>query len=645
MKYFVPFVFIIGILILFRVFFLDSLIKDSLIKSGQAVFGAKVSIQSIKIELLKGRFSIKRVQVGNAKIPMKNLFTFESATFSMPLKSLLRQYYHIEILALEGLEFATPRKISATLPKHNEIKKPTTSLPSNSKLVTSVTQHFSLSEINDRLRMPEITKLNDFKAVAQISSASHIISQTIPQVSTILASPNINIKINQILEQWQMLNKIKRTTIQDYQSILPQLTTLKNSINTTLMEIDHTRENITETIQSAQTAISLAQQAVQNDIQTLQNKISLANQSATHLPDEILGKEYLEYIDKAQDGLTFIKKFNTKTSPKKTWLNHFNVKGTNIEFPITHPLPKFWLQEAKVTGKLPSLPDKNSTQFLGVIHEIVSNQNMRQLPTTLEFSTVEANQQKRYLRGIMDFRNKKELIQFDLGMENMILQPTYWDDEQFPFHIVSGNYALTGNIKLNHSDFSSEIWLNAEKAQFKTTQHYDKNNLIHSFCKTLLDDTSNYSVHFIFNQGHFIADTNLDEIIQAKLQSLINEQIKQAKRNIDQALNIKLNELNSQWTANKKAIELSANQQMQSWQEQLNILNIELDIKQKEWTTYQDQLKKQVTDRINQEVTNQQQALEQKTKQEVNRQQQEMERKKNELLEQQKKEFLKKLPF
>jgi len=87
-----------------------------MIKAGQGVFGAKVSIAQVRVQLMKSRLTVRRLQVADKASPMQNLFQFEEAAFDFRALPLLEKKAIIDEASLTGLKFGTPRQSSGALP-------------------------------------------------------------------------------------------------------------------------------------------------------------------------------------------------------------------------------------------------------------------------------------------------------------------------------------------------------------------------------------------------------------------------------------------------------------------------------------------------------------------------------------------------
>jgi uncharacterized protein (TIGR03545 family) len=111
----VPTVIFLLLLVLFIVFFLDGVLKWTMVKSGEAVFGARVSIASVTTKFRATSLAVHGLEVADKSEPMKNLFQLDDAVFDAEALPLLEKRVIIDQASITGVKFGTPRKSSGAL--------------------------------------------------------------------------------------------------------------------------------------------------------------------------------------------------------------------------------------------------------------------------------------------------------------------------------------------------------------------------------------------------------------------------------------------------------------------------------------------------------------------------------------------------
>jgi len=106
----------IAALIIFTVFFKDSLVENVAEQGLEAVFQARCDLNGLRFSLLGGRLFFSHLEVANREKPMRNLFELGPTEIRLNLAEMLKGKVIIENLACEEIRWDTPRKFSGALP-------------------------------------------------------------------------------------------------------------------------------------------------------------------------------------------------------------------------------------------------------------------------------------------------------------------------------------------------------------------------------------------------------------------------------------------------------------------------------------------------------------------------------------------------
>ncbi len=116
----IPLVIFIVCLTILCTFFLDNIIKNTII--GESIFSAKVEISSLKTKFKNMSIEINGLCVADKSDPWKNLFEVDKTKFAIKPIPLLSKKVIIDEMSIEGIRWATKRKTFGGLPP-KKIKK------------------------------------------------------------------------------------------------------------------------------------------------------------------------------------------------------------------------------------------------------------------------------------------------------------------------------------------------------------------------------------------------------------------------------------------------------------------------------------------------------------------------------------------
>src|SRR5690606_18786988 len=122
----IPFAEVVGLGVVFQIFFMDSLIKMALEKIGTRIHGAEVNVSDLETKLSNLSISIGRIQFTNNDKPMRNNFEIGSIRFALTWDALLRGKFVIEESSINDILLDTERASRGTVlevAKEEEEKK------------------------------------------------------------------------------------------------------------------------------------------------------------------------------------------------------------------------------------------------------------------------------------------------------------------------------------------------------------------------------------------------------------------------------------------------------------------------------------------------------------------------------------------
>ncbi|MGE5558603.1 MAG: TIGR03545 family protein [Bacillota bacterium] len=122
LKFIIPAAIMLAVFLAVNAFFLSSMVKGAMIENGEMIFGAKVEIAEVKVDLSRLTFRVKGLAVADRGNPWRNLFEIGDVRFAMEPLPLLSKKVVIDEAAVEGLKWDTGRKTSGALPPAREKK-------------------------------------------------------------------------------------------------------------------------------------------------------------------------------------------------------------------------------------------------------------------------------------------------------------------------------------------------------------------------------------------------------------------------------------------------------------------------------------------------------------------------------------------
>ena len=155
--------------------FIDQWVESGLESAGEAVVGAKVEIDNLRVFLSPIAIQFSRVQVASARDPWKNIFETGKVRFSLSFGQLLRGKYIIETMEVNNLVLGTKRSTYGSLPK----PPPQSSRPSLLSEATASLMHeaqkapvFDLNKIRKELKVDSLLSVQNLRTCLLYTSPS-----------------------------------------------------------------------------------------------------------------------------------------------------------------------------------------------------------------------------------------------------------------------------------------------------------------------------------------------------------------------------------------------------------------------------------------------------------------------------------------
>lgn len=98
---------------------LGQYVRRSVIRSGEATFGAKVDVGRCRVSLVSGRALLRDLRIANPRSPLQNLVEADACELSFDRNALLHKRTVVRDGKIRGLAFGTSRRDSGELPDDN----------------------------------------------------------------------------------------------------------------------------------------------------------------------------------------------------------------------------------------------------------------------------------------------------------------------------------------------------------------------------------------------------------------------------------------------------------------------------------------------------------------------------------------------
>lgn len=386
--------------------FLDGWVEAGLELAGEALVGARVEIDDLKLTLSPIGLEFGRLQVADPRDPWTNTVEAGKTRFAVDFGQLLRRKYIIETMEVSNLILGTKRSTDGSLPGKRESEKPTPGSPTvegqaaagtpagagsltgqaaavaeQKKTSTPV---FDMDRLRKQLNIDSLLNTRNLQSVRHIDSLKAQIHQAGQQWQSALRD------LEQSKQRVAQIEKnIKAINVGDLKSIQSVTEALKNANEASkgIKEVSETfktrRAALTEEINRLSSSVRLVDDLVKEDYRSLLELARLPDISMRGIAELLLGKEvfakageYLAWIDFAQENIQNVSPEPGIGTPRR-------LQGQDIHFPRKEAYPKFWIKKILVSGGTDAAQDPNYFYARGEIKNVTSDQRATGVPITV----------------------------------------------------------------------------------------------------------------------------------------------------------------------------------------------------------------------------------------------------------------------
>jgi len=387
-KKFVYFIFIpLVVLCLVVYLFIDRWVESGLESTGEAVVGAKVEIDNLRVSLSPIAIEFSRLQVANAHDRWKNVFETGNVRFALNFGQLLRGKYIIETMEVNGLVLGTKRSTDGSLPKPPPKPSEPSLLSGATASLTNEAQKapvFDISKIRKELKIDSLLNVQNLRSVQYIDTLKRRVQEASQQwQSTLNDIEKSKQRISEIRSNIVAINVNELKTVESITAALGNA----NNAYKGLMDLNETFKNrrtaVTDQINRLYASAGAIDDLAKADYETVKRLARLPDLSTQGIAKLLLGREILQkvntYISYADFARTNIPKYTSKPANEKPP----RFKGQDISFPVEQSYPKWWIKKIAISGGEDKNQNPEYFYAKGEVKNVSANQRLTGLPLTI----------------------------------------------------------------------------------------------------------------------------------------------------------------------------------------------------------------------------------------------------------------------
>jgi uncharacterized protein (TIGR03545 family) len=423
----IPFLVIVAGVVLVTRLFMNRWLESGLEKAGEAVVGARVEIDHLRLRPLALSIEWARLQVTDPDQTMRNLIETGRSAFKMNPAALLRKRYVIEEMALEDVRYGTPRAYDGALPKRARRKSTEPGLIDQLRaelrreLEALPVPEFDLEAITRRLNVDSLVAITGVQIVHRLDSVKTDLLTTYERHRGFVATFHPDDELKKLGDE---LTSIQPTEIRTVEELIAAIEKVK-SAQRTFANLERTVSDKYREIHADAGRLSgylpQVDEWVKEDYERLLKMAKLPDLSKPDLSKVLLGTTVGKQVDKALGYARLVRDLIPEKGAEKKEPKRERLKGRTIHYPTRYVYPTFLIKKIRLSGRTGSEAAADLISLVGEAKGITSQPWVYGRPTEIELGVLQEGKLSGTFKAVLNHVTEAASDSFVLSLTNKSL--------------------------------------------------------------------------------------------------------------------------------------------------------------------------------------------------------------------------------
>ncbi len=633
LKAIIPLFIIAALAVVFGIILRDRILKKVIISTGQSIFEAKVEMDSFKTSLKNSSVEIKGLQIADKDNLFKNLVHIDSITFDMRFLPLLSKKVAIDKMSMENLRWQTERKTSGALPpkikkkvekkkkKQNEKEKDSLT----SKLFASLNNKISsevkalpvtqgLKDIDESIKSFDANKLvsgADLKSYSKIQSFHKDSVTKYTSYKSDINNLNIDKQVIDIKNLVNEAKSIQVKTIHDIanaQDVIKKLNVQKESVENTIAKVTTLQNEITTQFSDTKKMVSQIDDIIKDDYQNLLSKVKIPGVGESNISRAVFGPMWYDRVNKVMHYIRLVRKYMPPRKEEEKKAMFPRAKGIDVVFYKKEKLPGLSIKEISLSGTTggEGKTAENPISVKGTINNISSNQKVYGRPVEADI-TGEKSSRTYKLNALFDHTNDVPFDTISVMLYNFAIGELNLSKSDFIPKFESGNYDIESQFTVKGDEISCSLFLQIKDIVFELSEtSNDLKKILNEIFESIKIINLRAQLHGTFDNLNTKLDSNLDELISAKIKSIYSKKIQELQARIKSELNERIEKekvkLLQEFNARKEELTAIISSKLTAVQEQKDSLINTVEKHKQDIESKKEEEKKKAEEKVKEKI-------------------------------------------
>lgn len=562
----------------------NSLLTWTLENTLQAVIGAKVEINGLRLRPFQLAVQMDKIEIANPADTWKNMISAKNIRFKMAPGPLFEGKKIIEEIAVEDLVFNEKRRTDGRL-KKKAAAEPKEKKESKLSRTIATMPILKPETIAANLDLTKLTSSYQFKtdlSAANIKAELDAYQQKCDANLEALNQLQGDLKI--LEEKTAGLKKPDHLQeLHEQLSLVKEIRDGVERIRTQLQAMDdrfqQDNQALAETIQGLKTE-------AEADYQALLALAELPDLGEINYAEALLGETIFNATSALFDIIEYVRKLRPAGGEKPSKAKPTR-GGQDIAFPRRETHPRFLIKKIAISGR--GTPDSSMDGFYanGVVTGITSEPSLYGSPLTMALFVQTPRQAFFRLDGEINHVTQEFQDCINLTLQGLPLPELNLGDSSYlPGKILTGKVGMDAVLKMDPDLMKLVAVFKADQIKTDFSGRPEPDDLIGEIVRNTLTDLDQVTVHYELAQSdgeyEMNISSNLDRVISVRLQAAVGGKVTGFTRDLRAKVEEKLHHTEESLETTKARYQQRVAAKLQEFEKELDRGEAELKARQRE---------------------------------------------------------------
>lgn len=537
----IPFIVFVVLVVVFNLFFLDTMLKKTFEFAGSKVNGAEVNVAQVQTSFTDLKMEIKGVQFTNKKDPTMNTFVIGSMNFKMLWDALLRGKILIEDISVKDVLVLSKREkpgyVAPPPPPEEQAEKD----KKMKEVLGKAEKEFEGNIFGDIAGVFSGSNSDvsagakgDLQSKQKLAALKEEMAQREKNVSATLKSLPTKNDISKLQSRFNSIRWKDLGNITKAPKVLQEVDKVKKDADKMIKAYNNANKVVNNHIKYVDNATKQIPKFVDEDVQAIQKRLKIPSIDPKNIAQMLFGSEIVDKMNTTQEYRGKIEKYlppkKSKEEKEKEKVKIANRKiGVNYKFGTPNSYPLVWIKSVNINSKT-----KQGT-MKGTIANITDDQVQINKPTTFsiigDFPAIETRGVN--IKGSFDHRGKADDWVTFMVKSFPVKDKALSNTADVKFIIAESDAKSVVEVKIKHEDMSLVAKNAFRKIKYNNSAK-DKNMdlILKDVADTTKVITLDAKASGKFDNLKWDIKSNLAQVIQKTVKRQIQAKIDATKKKI-----------------------------------------------------------------------------------------------------------------